>query len=328
LIDANPKDDPLISESTWFRGPRPKNLAYQTSLGRLLHGKAEEILGSSFANTYSNRVQLVFTSPPFPLNRKKKYGNLQGEEYLKWLSSFGPLLRELLADDGSLVVEVGNAWEPGRPAMSTLPLESLLALKEAGEFVLCQEFIWFNPARLPSPAQWVNIERIRVKDSFTRFWWLAKHDRPKADNRAVLLNYSQAMETLLRTQRYNHGERPSEFVIGEESFLKDNGGAIPPNVIVAYNTKSRDPYLDYCRDEGLTPHPARMPISIPQFFIRLLTEPEQIVLDPFAGSNTTGAAAESLNRRWIAFEAEESYARGSWGRFGELAEEDRPTLFA
>ena len=135
------------------------------------------------------------------------------------------------------------------------------------------------------------------------------------------------METLLKTQRYNHGSRPSEFVIGEKSFLKDNGGAIPPNVIVASNTKSRDPYLDHCREEGLTPHPARMPISIPEFFIKMLTDPDEIVLDPFAGSNTTGAAAEGLNRRWMAFEAEEPYARGSWGRFAQGAE-NSPTLFA
>ena len=304
-----------MTSSSGFRGPRPKNLVYQTDLGRLLNDKAENILRSSFGNTYAGRIQLILTSPPFPLNRKKAYGNQTGGEYLEWLAKFGPLFRDLLTDDGSLVVEVGNAWEPGRPAMSTLPLESLFELKRAGEFDLCQEFIWFNPAKLPTPAQWVNVERIRVKDAYTRFWWLAKHDRPKANNRSVLLTYSESMELLLKTKRYNAGRRPSEHVIGEESFLSDNGGAIPPNVIVESNTSSADPYLSLCKELGIRPHPARMPTSIPSFFIKFLTDPGDIVLDPFAGSNTTGAAAEALDRRWFGFEADADYARSSIGRF-------------
>jgi DNA modification methylase len=300
-----------------FRGPRPKNLVYQTDHGRLLNGRAEAILKSSFARTYSGRIQLILTSPPFPLNRKKAYGNQTGAEYIQWLAQFGPLFRDLLTQDGSLVVEVGNAWESGRPAMSTLPLESLLELKRAGKFELCQEFIWFNPAKLPTPAQWVNVERIRVKDAYTRFWWLAKDDRPKANNRSVLLTYSESMDLLLKTQRYNAGRRPSEHVIGAESFLTDNGGAIPPNVIVESNTSSADPYLTLCKEMGIHPHPARMPTSIPSFFIKFLTDPGDLVLDPFAGSNTTGAAAEALDRRWFSFEVNEVYARSSIGRFAQ-----------
>jgi DNA modification methylase len=299
------------------RGPRPKNLVYETRRGRLLQGRAERILASSFGRTYAGRVQLIFTSPPFPLNRKKRYGNQTGAQYLEWLKRFGPLFRELLAPNGSLVVEIGNAWEPGRPVMSTLPLKSLLALKRAGRFELCQEFIWFNPARLPSPAQWVNVDRVRVKDSYTRLWWLAKHDHPKANNKSVLLSYSESMDLLLKTQRYNAGRRPSEHIIGQKSFLTENGGAIPPNVIVESNTSSSDAYLAYCRDAGISPHPARMPTSIPSFFIKLLTDPDDIVLDPFAGSNTTGAAAEDLGRRWFAFEARMDYARASIGRFDQ-----------
>lgn len=278
-------------------------------------GKAEEFLLRHPLNVRKKKVQLIFTSPPFPLNRKKKYGNLQGTEYVEWLAGFAGLFRDLLTKDGSLVVELGNAWEPGKPVMSTLALKALLALQERGEFYLCQEFICYNPARLPSPAQWVNVERIRVKDSFTRLWWMSPSDRPKADNRHVLKEYSDSMKKLLASGKYNPGKRPSEHNIGETSFLTDNGGAIPPNVLEIANTQASDPYQNYCRSMGFTPHPSRMPLDLPRFFIKFLTDEGDLVLDPFAGSNTTGAASELLRRRWISIEAQPDYADSSRGRF-------------
>jgi len=287
--------------------------AYETEWGVCFQGTAEEVLASGDAKQYQQEVDLLFTSPPFLLNRKKKYGNLQGQAYVEWLASFAPAFRQMLKPQGSLVMEVGNTWEPNRPVMSTLALEGLLAFLKAGEFVLCEQFVWHNPARLPSPAQWVNVERIRVKDSFTHLWWMSTTDRPKADNRRVLQGYSAAMERLLRTEKYNAGKRPSQHNVGTTSFLVDKGGAIPSNVISVSNTHAKGKYLTYCRSKNLPEHPARMPIELAEFFIKFLTEPGDLVLDPFAGSNTTGAAAEKLQRRWIAVEPEADYVSGSWG---------------
>ena len=212
-------------------------------------------------------------------------------------------------------MELGNAWVPGSPVMSPLALRALLAFLDKGKFHLCQQFIAYNPARLPSPAQWVNVERIRVKDSYTHVWWMSPSERPKADNRRVLKEYSKAMLDLLRLKKYNAGTRPSQHRIGKTSFLKNNSGAIPSNVLTLSNTSSVDPYLKYCRDHGLHPHEARMPTALPEFFIKFLTEAHDLVLDPFAGSNTTGAAAEKLKRRWLSVEANDEYIRGSLGRF-------------
>jgi site-specific DNA-methyltransferase (cytosine-N4-specific) len=169
-------------------------LAYQTELGDFVLGKAEEALETKEGRALRRQVDLIFTSPPFPLNRKKKYGNITGEEYIKWLADFAPRFRDLLTTKGSIVIELGNAWEPGKPIMSTLALRALLAFVDKGNFTLCQQFIWHNPARLPSPAQWVNVERIRVKDAYTHLWWLSTTDRPHADNRQVLTEYSAAMK--------------------------------------------------------------------------------------------------------------------------------------
>ncbi len=291
--------------------------AYHTRYGQMVQGSAEQVLRAEATTMYRGRVQLIFTSPPFPLNRKKKYGNHRGDAYVTWFASFAETFREFLTADGSIVVELGNAWVQGRPVMSTLALKALLAFLDRGRLHLCQQFICYNRARLPTPAQWVNVERIRVKDSYTHVWWMAPSERPKADNRRVLKPYSAAMRRLLQTQKYNSGKRPSEHDIGTESFLTDNGGAIPSNVLEFANTSASDPYQEYCRKHELSLHPARMPLGLAEFFIRFLTEPGDLVLDPFAGSNTTGAAAERLARRWLAIEPREDYIRGSVGRFGD-----------
>ncbi|HWZ63648.1 MAG TPA: site-specific DNA-methyltransferase [Steroidobacteraceae bacterium] len=298
-----------------FRGRPHQSVAYTTRCGRVYHADAGHLLASEGFSRYQGKVNLIFTSPPFPLRTKKRYGNATGAEYVRWLCAFGPMFKRMLAKDGSIVIEMGNSWEPGSPVMSTLAMRALLEFQATNQLHLCQEFIYQNPARLPGPAQWVNVERIRVKDSFTKLWWLSPTTKPKANNLRVLQEYSVAMQKLLRQGKYNSGRRPSEHRIGKTSFLKNHGGAIPSNVLTFSNTHSMDAYQQYCRDHELRPHPARMPIDLAKFFIRFLTVPGDLVLDPFAGSNTTGAAAEELKRYWIGIEASAEYVKSSKGRF-------------
>ena len=293
----------------------------------MYHGKIEDALETSTFQKLKSKVNLIVTSPPFPLVRKKRYGNETGEAYLEWLRSLATPLADLLTDDGSIVIEIGNAWEPGCPVMSTLPLEALLAFKRAAKLHLCQHIICHNPARLPSPAAWVNVKRIRLKDSFTHVWWMSRSTEPKADNRRVLNPYGKDMKKLLKSQKYNAGVRPSGHVISETGFLKDHGGSISANVIelddahcpeaiLKFTGTSWDSgYREYCKQLGLAAHPARMQASLSAFFIQFLTDANDLVLDPFAGSNTTGAAAQELGRRWISVEAEKNYVDGSQGRF-------------
>ena len=293
-------------------------VAYRTLLGTMIRGTIEATLSTGLLAAQAQQVQLIFTSPPFPLNRRKSYGNRVGDDYLQWLSSLASSLADLLAPDGSIVMEIGNAWEPGQPTMSTLPLEALLAFLKKANLTLCQQFVAHNPARLPGPAQWVTIERTRVKDSFTNIWWMSRTPRPKADNRQVLVEYSKAMKNLLKRQTYNRGVRPSGHDIRGDSFLRDNGGAIPSNVLEFANTRSSDPYHTYCLTQGLCIHPARMSPQIAEFFIKMLTDRGDTVLDPFSGSNVTGAVAEELGRHWISIEPNESFISGSRGRFTEI----------
>jgi site-specific DNA-methyltransferase (cytosine-N4-specific) len=293
---------------------KPK-ISYRTKLGFCINDKIENFITSNMFSKYENNISLIFTSPPFPLKRKKKYGNYSGAEYVDWLTDISVKLEKLLTPTGSLVIELGNAWEPKYPIMSLLPLKTLLSILEKNNLYLCQSFIWYNSAKLPTPAQWVNVERIRVKDSYTNIWWMSKTPKPKANNKNVLNEYSDSMKKLLVNHKYNSGWRPSEHIIGEKSFFKNNSGSIPSNVLIGANTQSSSKYLSYCKENKLELHPARMPEFIPEFFIKFLTNQEDIVLDPFAGSNVTGYTAEKLQRKWISVEANINYVKGSKGRF-------------
>ena len=170
-----------------------------------------------------------------------------------------------------------------------------------------------QPLALALPAEWVTIRRTRVKEAVTQMWWLSKTPEPQADNRKVLVPYSKSMKRLLK-DGYQPAMRPSQHEIGPH-FQRDNGGAIPPNVLTVPNTRSHDDYLFKCRAAKLPIHPARFPPELPEFFIRFLTEPGQLVLDPFAGSNTTGQVAERLERKWCSIELDADYVAGSRLRF-------------
>src|SRR5690606_31776304 len=249
---------------------------YKTNNGILYLGDSIKFLKEECFDELKGKVDLLITSPPFPLNNKKQYGNHQGDEYKRWFLSLAPLYEELLTESGSIVVEIGNAWENERPVQSLLHLECLLGFVKNSNLRLIQEFICYNPSKLPSPAQWVTVNRLRTVDSYTHIWWLSKTDYPKADNTQVLRPYSKSMKQLLKKQKYNSGKRPSEHVISENGFLKDNGGSIahnffemepidenrevrlPHSVLSFSNTHSNDYYLKACRKNDIIPHPARM----------------------------------------------------------------------
>lgn len=258
-------------------------------------------------------VDLVMTSPPFGLVRKKEYGNADADVYLEWLKPFAEQFHRVLKDSGSLVIDIGGAWNPSLPTRSLYHFKMLIMLCEEYGFHLAQEFYWWNPSKLPTPAEWVNVRRIRVKDAVNCVWWLSKTPFPKASNRRVLQPYSPAMVELL-DKGYTAKMRPSGHDISE-NFKTDNGAAIPPNLIALPNTESNSAYLRYCAEHGIKPHPARYPAELPEFFIRMLTDPKDIVFDPFGGSCVTGEVAERLDRQWTCCELNEDYLKGAVGRF-------------
>lgn len=308
---------------------KSKKPYYSTNLGKAYLEDSLEIMRV----IETSSINLVLTSPPFALTFKKEYGNIDSKKYVEWFLKYAAEIYRILKDDGSFVLDIGGAWEKGRPTRSLYQYELVLALRKKIGFFLAQDFFWHRPATLPAPAEWVTVRRIRVKDSVNIIFWLSKTSYPKANNRKVLRPYSNDMLRLLKNG-YKAKSRPSGHNITEK-FSRNHNGAIPPNLfefnspdefsdiypenfIKLGNNDSNGYYLKSCKIAGIKPHPARFPQGIPEFFIKLLTDSGDTILDPFAGSNVTGEVAEKLERKWIAVELMKEYLDGSKFRFKPL----------
>ena len=321
-----------------------QNPLYRTDYGAAFIGDSHELL----ARLPDGCVNLVFTSPPYALHFKKEYGNANKSDYVKWFIPFAREILRVLKSDGSFVLNIGGSYNQGTPTRSLYHFHLLIALVEEVGFHLAQECFWYNPAKMPMPAEWVTVRRIRIKDSVEYVWWFSKTPWPKASNGRVLKEYSPDMIRLSR-RGVRPTVRPSGHVIRDSFDKVEAGGAIPSNLVEDGlseqmdiptpdtmlkfgNNAANDEYARRSKDLGLKMHPARFPASLPEFFIKLLTEPDDIVVDPFAGSNTTGVVAEGLRRRWIAMERVPEYLETSRVRFespqsSKSAEALQPELF-
>ncbi|MFC4448142.1 MULTISPECIES: DNA-methyltransferase [Halorussus] len=363
-MDGNTEITSLLPDSEAY---------YETSDGAAFQGDSKELLDE----LPENSIDLVVTSPPFGLRKKKEYGNEDPEDYNEWFMEFVDKVYRVLTEDGSFVVDIGGGWEKGKPVRSLYHFELLTQIAgDEGPFNLAQDFYWYNPAKLPTPAQWVTIERIRVKDAVNHVWWFSKSERPEADNRRVLKEYSDSQKKLM-DEGYRDKKRPSGHDISDTfDDPEDADGAIRPNfwdsvnssdyapefveiledadisqelidvaaendvldelvesilsqyvddnVLELANTASNTHYLNACKETGLDPHPARFPRQLPEFFIKFLTQPDDTVLDIFAGSNMTGRVAQDLERKWLAFEYQKKYLRTSKLRFMKMEEITKP----
>lgn len=283
----------------------------------------------------SNSINLVLTSPPYALHFKKAYGNVDKEEYVGWFLRFAHEIHRVLTEDGSFVLNIGGSYNKGTPTRSLYQYRLLIRLVDEIGFHLAQECYWYNPAKMPMPAEWVTVRKVRIKDSVEPVWWFSKTPWPKASNQKVLkTSFSPDMHRLNRrgvkettrpggykiksswAEIKTKGAIPSNFIQGE-LFEQDADlpVEVPENVLIMGNNAANDVYTIRCKESGLQIHPARFPRALPEFFIQMLTDTNDLVLDPFAGSNTTGAVAEALRRRWIAFESAEAYLGASRFRF-------------
>jgi DNA modification methylase len=287
---------------------------YYTAKGQAYVGNSLQLL----AELPDASIDLVITSPPFALQRQKTYGNVEEAKYVEWIKPFGQEVFRILKESGSLVLDLGGAYRSGIPSRSLYNFRVLLAFCDELGFHLAEDFYWFNPAKLPSPIEWVNKRKIRAKDSVNTVWWFSKTNTPKADVRKVLAPYSDRMKKLIENPEvfYTPKKRPSGHDIGA-NFGKNNGGAIPSNLLSIPNTDSNSSYLRLCKEFGYERHPARFPSELPAFFIKMLTDEDDVVLDIFGGSNTTGFTAENLKRRWLTFEINRAYLASSALRFLE-----------
>ena len=293
---------------------------YGTPLGDAYHADSLALMNAM----PSDSIDVVLTSPPYALHFKKEYGNAEKTSYVEWFLPFARAIFRVLKPEGSFILNIGGSYNKGEPTRSLYHFKLLVALVESVGFHLAQECFWYNPAKMPMPAEWVTVRRIRLRDSVEYVWWLSKTPWPKANNRKVLKPYSKDMERLNR-RGVRETVRPSGHNIKSSFSGVDAGGSIPPNIVEdeaspvdlirVGNNAANDAYSKKCKESALKIHPARFPAALPEFFFKLLTDEGDYVLDPFAGSNTAGAVAESLGRRWIGSELVEEYLKSSRFRF-------------
>ena len=287
----------------------PPRRFHATEHGKIVNGDSHAFI----SGLRENSIDLIVSSPPFALNSEKGYWNAHADQYLDWFRPYASQFHRILKSSGSLVIDIGGVWNKGEPTKHLYHFKLLIMLCEEYGFHLAQDFYWWNPSRMPSPASWVTVRRIRVKDAINTVWWLSKTPWPKASNRRVLQPYSESMLDYLKKEFKPKRRSPS----GHHQVVKisNNGAAIPPNLLAIANTESNSPYFRYCRDKDLKPHSARFPLALPEFFIRMLTDEGDNVLDPFAGSCATGEVCERLKRQWICVELRRDYLKGALGRF-------------
>ena len=240
---SEPDRDRLMSEETAVTELMDSEPEYNTDLGAAYQGDSRDLL----EELPDNSIDLIVTSPPFALQHQKEYGNQEQEGYNNWFLDFVPEVRRVLQPHGSFVVEIGGAFKKGWPERSTYQFDLLTRLvdEDEGQMKLAQDFYWYNPAKLPSPIEWVNVRKIRVTDAVTHIWWLTneinkdsavedgEHPHPEASNQRVLQEYSDSQRKLLETGDFNDGKRGSGWDIDEDAFANNNDGSIPDNLIEA-----------------------------------------------------------------------------------------------
>ena len=288
---------------------------HQTKLGKIIHGDSLPYM----QGMESNSVDLIVTSPPYALTEgnDKGFPNPSPEEYVDWFVPYAKEMYRVLKNTGSLVLNVGNAWNKGVPTRSLCNYRLLISLCDDIGFHLAQDLYWYK-SNLGN-AEWVNIRRIRLKSRVENVFWLSKTECPKANNKNVLSPYSKAMmaELARKVDRVDApGKmRPGKQQVNSGRIYKDKGGAISSDLIAVHNTSSNDYYQRKCKEEGVDRHGARFPPLFAEFFVRFMTDKGDFVLDPFAGSCTTGEAAEATEREWICVEKDEKWLPGSLFRF-------------
>jgi site-specific DNA-methyltransferase (adenine-specific) len=261
---------------------------FQTELGRLIVEDCLQVL----RRVPDNTVDLVITSPPY--DGQPKYGNGELYDRLWYERFFLQVAREtyrILRDSGSFVLNYRSRRQGAE--RGTLQYELVFRLRDMG-FLFCEDFVWGKPS--PPPGRFNRFLKDAVEYCFqfakTPSWQFfpgnclapARWDAKDRERRKKLpQNYVRVNEPSgqgrKRVQAGPDLVRPSTLLLLEPEF--------GPNPVR---------------------HPARFPLGIPDFFVKLLTEPGQIVIDPFGGTGTTAVAAETLGRHWLVCEIDPKYA--------------------
>lgn len=295
--------------------PQVAMLAFSTEMGIAIWGSCERV----FAHL-DEPIVLAVTSPPYALRKPRAYGNPPETEYVDFICrALEPIVRNL-APGGSICLNVSNdIFEPGLPSRSLYLERMVLSIHDRLGLSLMDRLIWRNPSKPPGPIQWASKSRVQLNVEYEPVYWFTNDPtRVRADNRRVLQPHT---ERHLRLMASGGEKREAVYADGayrlkEGNFGKETPGKIPRNVLnFSHNCPDHRQHRRDAEALGLPAHGAPMPKSLAGFLIEFLTEPGDLVVDPFGGKLTTAKAAEDLGRRWLTTEWILDYVRAAAERF-------------
>jgi site-specific DNA-methyltransferase (cytosine-N4-specific) len=279
---------------------------FETEAGQALWATAE----TASAVIRQDEIQSIITSPPYPIIKGRQYGTFETKELIDLIVSLCGQWKSLLKGDGSLVLNLGDCFVKGEPTLNLYQERILLRLHDELGYKMAQRFVWYNPSKPPS-TRWTTQDKVRVVNRTEQIYWLSLGGNPKANPEMLRRPYSQSFASQLARGVVRNKPRPSGHGTCKNGFARDNGGALPDNLLNLAHSAGQDSYNKDCRERGLDVHPARMPYKLTEFFIKLTTDEGDTVYDPMAGSLMVPQACENLNRRWIANERSLNYLCGA-----------------
>ena len=239
-----------------------------------------------------NSVDLIVTSPPYADQRKNTYGGIHPDKYVEWFLPIAAELKRVLKEEGSFVLNIKERVMNGE--RRTYVLELILALRKQG-WLWTEEYVWHK--RNSYPGKWPN----RFRDGWEHCLHFTKNKHFAMYQDAVRVPMGDWSQTRLRNLSETDKTRDNSRVqSGFGKKIENWVGrelAYPDNVLHLATE---------CSNRG---HSAAFPVDLPSWFIKLFTQPGDIVLDPFLGSGTTAVAAQLLNRHYIGIEIDASYVQ-------------------
>lgn len=297
--------------------PTVSVVGFSTELGIAILGSCDSVF-----SRMDVPISLVITSPPYPLTSARAYGNPPEHMYVDWIcKTLEPVVKNLVRG-GSICLNISNdIFLKHSPARSMYCERLLLALHDRLGLHLMDRLIWENKSKPPGPYQYASKARTQLNVVYEPIYWLTNAPHSvKSDNRRVLQAHTEKHLALIarggeqRSGSFSDGA----YTMRHGAYASPTEGKIPRNILsFGHRCAHQIAYKQAAKAMGLPVHGAPMPMALASFLIKFLSEPGDLVADPFAGSFTTADAAERLGRRWLATERVAQYVLGGASRFTE-----------
>lgn len=290
-------------------------LGFSTRLGLAVIADCRD-----FFSRIDTPINLILTSPPYPLSNPRAYGNVKEAEYVEWLcETLAPAIR-LMAPGASLCLNVGNdVFLSGMPARSLYQERLVLALCDRFGLYKMDGLVWASN-KAPGPIQWASKRRVQLNTGYEMVYWFTNDpSKVQSNNQRVLEPHTEKHLAFVRRggvkKRTSQSDGAYRKLPG--AYSHETAGRIPTNVL--YRARSREDrdmeYRTYCEQEGLVRHGASMPVSLAKTLVKFLTNVGDLIADPMAGRCKTGQAAEALSRRWLCTDIMADHILGAKAQF-------------